>query len=74
MLKMGHIEDNKLLKEARKGLHDWLHRDEIFMAQKAKARCLKEGDANTKFFHGMIRNHRWKAWIGHMEMQDGHVL
>ncbi|KAF5481151.1 hypothetical protein F2P56_001827 [Juglans regia] len=74
VIQSGDAEDDKLLQEAKKGLHDWLYQEEIFMAQKAKSKWIKETDANTRFFHGMARNHRQKEWIGQMEMQDGQVL
>ncbi|KAF5475509.1 hypothetical protein F2P56_007309 [Juglans regia] len=71
---MGKAEDEIHLQEAWKGLHEWLHKEEIFMARKAKAKWIKEGDANTKFFHGVFRDHRRKAWVEHMELHGGQVL
>ncbi|XP_035543063.1 uncharacterized protein LOC118346134 [Juglans regia] len=41
ILEMGKAEDEILLQEARKGLHEWLPKEEIFMAQKAKAKWIK---------------------------------
>lgn len=34
-----------------------------YLAQKAKIKCVVEGDENTKFFHGMIKKNVDKWWL-----------
>lgn len=43
----------------------------MFRGKKARVKWLKEGDANTTFFHGVIKDRRKKFSI--LKIKDGEV-
>ncbi|XP_028097918.1 uncharacterized protein LOC114297658 [Camellia sinensis] len=49
-------------------------REQIFWAQKAKVRWLKEGDVSSKFFHRIADGKRKKKFIKRLEVRRGIVV
>ncbi|XP_022891945.1 uncharacterized protein LOC111406805 [Olea europaea var. sylvestris] len=74
VLNFGNVQDEKELIATRLELKDWIRREESFLAQKTKVKWIKEGDANTKFFHASIAKRRKKSWNYSMTLQDGSKL
>ena len=44
--------------DLRSQVENLLSLEEIFLRQKSRMLCIKEGDNNTKFFHKMANSHR----------------
>ncbi|KAL9689806.1 hypothetical protein QQ045_010196 [Rhodiola kirilowii] len=45
----------------------------LFNKQRTNAQWIKEGDANTKFFHSLLKSRRSRNSINHITLQDGSV-
>nr|XP_027103110.1 uncharacterized protein LOC113724399 [Coffea arabica] len=58
------VQASSVLKEA-------LLRQAIFWRQKSRLRWLKEGDANSKFFHSYVRQRRVKVRIHRLQTSSG---
>lgn len=49
----------------------WLKRRESILKQKTRIRYAEEGDSNSKYFHGVIREIRRKACLRRIMGRDG---
>ncbi|GMQ04499.1 hypothetical protein CsSME_00049896 [Camellia sinensis var. sinensis] len=76
-LEMQRNEVEDLRRERRElgvKLEELTLREQIFWAQKAKVRWLKEGDVSSKFFHRVADGKRKKKFIKRLEVRPGVVV
>lgn len=66
-------EDLQLRREGINHLWDALRKRDILRRQKAKLTWLKEGDANTKFFHRVLNFNKKRNIIPGIETPSGWV-
>ncbi|CAM8904265.1 unnamed protein product [Rhodiola kirilowii] len=66
----GYREDEcRLVLEFRKMKYNQF----LFNKQRSKVQWIKEGDANTKFFHNVLKSRRARNIINHITLNDGSV-
>ncbi|XP_071939020.1 uncharacterized protein [Coffea arabica] len=59
------------LSKAQAELRNALSIEEQFWSQKARAKWLKQGDRNSKYFHAVVRQRRIKGMIHRMKKSNG---
>ena len=72
MIKENSTENREKLSEANANYIKYLKLEHAILKQKSQLQWLKEGDANSKFFHAVIRGRRNKMFI-HKIMDDSGV-
>lgn len=70
------LDDDELIsrKMAQLDLWTWLKRKETYWAQNLRAKWLKEGDRNTKFFHTLASIRRCKNTITNLFINGTNVV
>ncbi|XP_020672715.1 uncharacterized protein LOC110092485 [Dendrobium catenatum] len=73
--KLGWLEEDKLwlLKAKVKELNVVLNNLNTWWRQRAKAKWVKDGDANTKFFHSFANSRRNINWISQVKDANGEL-
>ncbi|XP_071918831.1 uncharacterized protein [Coffea arabica] len=70
--KKGKYEKNKgVVAELKLKLSQAYKQEEIYWAQKARCRWLREGDKNTAFFHARVRTRKQRNRISCLQKEDG---
>lgn len=66
------LEDHEIAERnsAQADLWKWMKRKESYWAQASRAKWIKEGDKNTKYFHIMASIRQRKNLIEHLKMGD----
>ncbi|KAL9690006.1 hypothetical protein QQ045_010399 [Rhodiola kirilowii] len=63
------VDERRLALEFRKIKYNQL----LFNKQRSNAQWIKEGDANTKFFHSLLKSRRIRNSINQVTLQDGSI-
>ncbi|VFQ96192.1 unnamed protein product [Cuscuta campestris] len=67
--------ENKILLNQRKAhLAEMTNREFIFWKQKCNLKWLQEGDANTRFFHNLVKNRRRHQQINWLLNDEGKIV
>ncbi|PKA48832.1 Putative ribonuclease H protein [Apostasia shenzhenica] len=70
-----HKDDDRVMwNEVKAKLQFWYNCEEIFWKQKAAIKWWKEGEANTKFFHNLVKKKRKRLFVDHLMGTDGNWI